>query len=77
MESQRCHHCGNFGHKKYECTNKCRVGCKWCDKPPSRRPNSASHTSHRNSIETQRQPSSAVNMQRNHGSTGNYFYICS
>ncbi|RGB28090.1 hypothetical protein C1646_365096 [Rhizophagus diaphanus] len=57
-----CHHCGNFGHKKYECTSKCRVGCKWCDKPPSRRQIT------RNSIEMQRQHST-VNIQRNQGST--------
>ena len=69
MDSQRCHHCGNFGHKKYECSNKCRVGCKWCDKPPSRRP-----ISHRNSMETQRQPST-VKIQRNHGSTSKYYLI--
>lgn len=60
-----CHHCGNFGHKKYECTSKCRVGCKWCDKPPSRRQIT------RNSIEMQRQHS----IQRSQGSTSKYLFI--
>jgi radical SAM superfamily enzyme len=64
-----CHHCGNFGHKKYECTSKCRVGCKWCDKPPSRR-----QPSHRSSIEIQRQHSN-VNIQRSQGSTSKYIFI--
>ncbi|KAF0520813.1 hypothetical protein F8M41_016055 [Gigaspora margarita] len=38
MDSQRCHHCGSIGHKKFDCTERCRIGCKWCDTPPTRRP---------------------------------------
>ncbi|CAJ0866388.1 3612_t:CDS:2 [Entrophospora sp. SA101] len=34
----RCHHCGSIGHKKFDCTERCRVGCKWCENPPTRRP---------------------------------------
>ncbi|CAG8469716.1 13005_t:CDS:2 [Ambispora leptoticha] len=38
MDSHRCHHCGSIGHKKFDCTERCRVGCKWCENPPVRRP---------------------------------------
>ncbi|KAG9291840.1 hypothetical protein G9A89_012125 [Geosiphon pyriformis] len=38
MDTQRCHHCGSFGHKKFDCTERCRIGCKWCENPPARRP---------------------------------------
>ncbi|CAG8625758.1 1081_t:CDS:1, partial [Funneliformis caledonium] len=71
MESQRCHHCGLPGHKKYECNSKCRsncrVGCRWGEKFTARRPPIV----HRGSLEVQGQHN-VVNTQRNHGSTGKY-----
>ncbi|CAG8485422.1 5903_t:CDS:2 [Ambispora gerdemannii] len=42
MDSHRCHHCGSIGHKKFDCTERCRVGCKWCENPPVRRPPASS-----------------------------------
>ncbi|CAG8486180.1 8123_t:CDS:2 [Diversispora eburnea] len=37
MDLQRCHHCNSVGHKKFDCTERCRVGCNWCERPPARR----------------------------------------
>ncbi|CAG8446915.1 16820_t:CDS:2 [Acaulospora morrowiae] len=60
MDPQRCHHCGYVGHKKFDCTERCRVGCKWCESPPARRPPAMS----KNSLESQ-QRSSGTSLQRN------------
>ncbi|CAG8478923.1 9876_t:CDS:2 [Paraglomus occultum] len=38
MEPSRCHHCGTIGHKKFDCTERCKVWCNWCGNPPARRP---------------------------------------
>ncbi|CAG8682427.1 10759_t:CDS:2 [Dentiscutata erythropus] len=61
MDSQRCHHCGSIGHKKFDCTERCRVGCKWCDTPPTRRPPAVSKIN----LDNQRQ--NGLNSQRNLG----------
>ncbi|CAG8721102.1 33583_t:CDS:2, partial [Racocetra persica] len=49
-------------HKKFDCTERCRVGCKWCDSPPTRRPPAVSKIS----LDSQ-QRQNGLNSQRNLG----------